>query len=52
MRQVASLLSDAANVAVEREALRSVQDTMEGDGENRRVKRQKFSVPYRVEHPQ
>ena len=50
MLQVATLLSDTANVAVERKALRFVQDTTEGDGENRRVKRQKFSVPYRVEH--
>jgi hypothetical protein len=51
MLQVAASLSDVSdveNVAVERKALRSLQDTVGVDGENAnppRVKRQKLSVP-------
>jgi serine/threonine protein kinase len=50
MLQVAASLSDAANVAVERKATRSLQDTVEVDGENAmppRVKKQKLSEPER-----
>jgi len=48
MLQVAASLSDVANVAVEGKASRSLQATVEVDGENAkppRVKRQKRSVP-------
>jgi hypothetical protein len=48
MLQVAASLSDVANVAIERKASRSLQDTVEVDGESAkhpRVKKQKLSVP-------
>lgn len=48
MLQVAAWLSDVTNVAVERKASRSLQDTVEVDGESAkhlRVKKQKLSVP-------
>ncbi len=51
MLQVAASLSDVVNVAVERKASRSLQDTAEVDGENvksLRVKKQKLSVPDRM----
>jgi serine/threonine protein kinase len=47
MLQVAASLSDVANVAVEKKALRSLQDTAEVDAENMKpsiVKKQKLSV--------
>ena len=49
MLQVAALLSDVANVAFKREASRSLQDTADVDGENRkssRVKKQKPCPSY------
>jgi serine/threonine protein kinase len=48
MLQFVASLSDVANVAVEKKASRSPQDTVEVDGENAelpRAKRQKLSVP-------
>jgi hypothetical protein len=53
MLQVAAslALSDVGNVAVERKAWRSLQDTVEVDGESAkcpRVKKQKLSVPDRT----
>jgi hypothetical protein len=51
MLQVASSLSELANVDVKREASRSLQDMVEVDGENTkppRVKKQKPSVPDRM----
>ncbi len=51
MLQVAASLSDVVNVAVEKKASRSLQDTAEVDGENvktLRVKKQKLSVPDRM----
>jgi serine/threonine protein kinase len=46
MLQVAASLSDVANVAVERKVSRSLQDTVEVDGENAKppLKKQKLSV--------
>lgn len=51
MLLVPTSFSDVVNVAVERKASRSLQDTVEIDGENAnfsRVKRQKLSVPNEV----
>ena len=46
--QVAASLSDVVNVAVETKVSRSLEDTVEVDGENakvRRAKKRKLSVP-------